>query len=150
LSRETAQIVQIRKQESLYTCSACGADRGCDCNAPAIEKLRADAAKYTNKKERERQRSQARRDAATAVADVENTEESRAPALPTRVMIDNGRGGYRRATEEEADTFFAVAAAIMNPVLDAWEKADKKQRLAFIRLALPEITALIRSLQNEG
>jgi hypothetical protein len=26
------------KQELLYRCSVCGADRGCDCNAPAIEK----------------------------------------------------------------------------------------------------------------
>jgi len=30
---------QPHRQELLFRCSACGADRGCDCNAPAIEKI---------------------------------------------------------------------------------------------------------------
>jgi hypothetical protein len=37
----TSQFEQVRKQELNYTCSACGADRGCDCSAPAIEKAAA-------------------------------------------------------------------------------------------------------------
>jgi hypothetical protein len=37
----TAEIVHLRQQEQAkFQCSACGADRGCDCNAPAVEKLR--------------------------------------------------------------------------------------------------------------
>ena len=38
--RQSAEIVQFqKKQEAKFICSACGADRGCDCNAPAVEKL---------------------------------------------------------------------------------------------------------------
>lgn len=34
-----AAIVQLqKKQETRFLCSACGADRGCDCNAPALER----------------------------------------------------------------------------------------------------------------
>jgi hypothetical protein len=36
----SAAIIQFqKKQEARFLCSACGADRGCDCNAPAVEKL---------------------------------------------------------------------------------------------------------------
>jgi DNA-binding Lrp family transcriptional regulator len=35
----TATIVQLqKKQEAQFLCSACGADRSCNCNAPAIPK----------------------------------------------------------------------------------------------------------------
>jgi hypothetical protein len=35
-----AEIVQLQKKEAAkFQCSACGADRGCHCNAPAVEKL---------------------------------------------------------------------------------------------------------------
>lgn len=40
MTKATAEIVQFqKKQEVKFMCSACGADRGCDCNAPAVEKL---------------------------------------------------------------------------------------------------------------
>lgn len=36
----TAAIIQLqKKQQAQFICSACGADRGCQCNAPAVEKL---------------------------------------------------------------------------------------------------------------
>jgi hypothetical protein len=39
----TAAIVQLqKKQESEFVCSGCGADRDCDCNAPALERLAAE------------------------------------------------------------------------------------------------------------
>lgn len=35
----SAEIVQLeKKQEAKFICSACGADRACDCNAPAVER----------------------------------------------------------------------------------------------------------------
>jgi hypothetical protein len=43
---------QVRKQELNYTCSACGADRGCDCNAPAIKKAAAAIADNPQKSDR--------------------------------------------------------------------------------------------------
>jgi hypothetical protein len=49
-------IVQFqKKQEAKFICSACGADRGCDCNAPAVEKL-------AEKLEQDRQRARKARD----------------------------------------------------------------------------------------
>jgi hypothetical protein len=67
-----AEIVQLRPQEQVkFQCSACGADRGCDCNAPAIEKLAA-------KQEQDRQRAKAYRDrkAASRDAPVDILEDS--------------------------------------------------------------------------
>jgi hypothetical protein len=57
--RETAaqQIIRIQKQEAPFICSACGADRGCDCNAPAIEKLAAYRERERQKKIRQRQKA---------------------------------------------------------------------------------------------
>ena len=47
----TATLFQFQKREKAkFICSACGADRGCNCNAPAIEKL-------AQKQEQDRQRS---------------------------------------------------------------------------------------------
>jgi len=39
-------------QELPFRCSACGADRGCDCNAPAIEKAAAALARSPEKSDR--------------------------------------------------------------------------------------------------
>jgi hypothetical protein len=47
-----SQFEQVRKQELNYTCSACGADRGCDCNAPAIKKAAAAIAASPQKSDR--------------------------------------------------------------------------------------------------
>jgi hypothetical protein len=32
--------IRMQQQESPFVCAACGADRGCDCNAPVVERLR--------------------------------------------------------------------------------------------------------------
>jgi hypothetical protein len=46
------QLQQVRKQELDYLCSKCGAERGCDCNAPAIK--RAAVALATNPEKSDR------------------------------------------------------------------------------------------------
>lgn len=53
----TATIIQLQKKEAakFFICSACGAARGCNCNAPAVEKL-------VQKHEQDRQRSRAYRE----------------------------------------------------------------------------------------
>jgi hypothetical protein len=59
-----AEIVQLRPQEQAkFQCSACGADRGCDCNAPAVEKLAAIAENSRQKQQRYRDRKAALRNA---------------------------------------------------------------------------------------
>jgi hypothetical protein len=56
-----AEFVQFQqRQEAKFICSACGADRGCQCNAPAVERL---AEKYENERQaakayRERKREE--------------------------------------------------------------------------------------------
>jgi hypothetical protein len=51
--RPPEMVRQQRGQESPFVCSSCGADRGCDCNAPALERIAA-------KRERDRETSRAR------------------------------------------------------------------------------------------
>lgn len=69
----STQIVRQQKQELLYTCSACGADRGCDCNAPAVEKLKTiqENQRAASKAYRARQKAPASYD-----ANIENTKQS--------------------------------------------------------------------------
>jgi len=69
--KPSTQIEISARQELPYRCSACGADRGCDCNAPAVAKL-------AKKAEQDRQNMRAyrqRKKAALDNADVENTKE---------------------------------------------------------------------------
>jgi hypothetical protein len=56
LTDPPATIVQFqKKEEAKFICSACGADRSCNWNAPAIEKL-------VQKQEQDRQRAKAYRE----------------------------------------------------------------------------------------
>ena len=55
----TAAIVQFQKKEDAqFICSACGADRGCNCSAPAVEKL---AAMKEDQRKRNRESMQRKR-----------------------------------------------------------------------------------------
>jgi hypothetical protein len=52
------QLIQFqKKQEAKFLCSRCGAERGCDCNAPAVEKLFELRERERQKKRRQRQKS---------------------------------------------------------------------------------------------
>ena len=64
--KQIAEVIQFqKKQEAKFICSRCGADRDCNCNAPAVEKLaaqreaqrRADA-KYAKKRKEKRKQNQ--------------------------------------------------------------------------------------------
>jgi transposase-like protein len=46
------QLQQVRKQELDYLCSKCGAERGCDCNAPATRKAAVALAANPQKSDR--------------------------------------------------------------------------------------------------
>ncbi len=96
-------VVQMRpqKQELLFRCTACGADRGCDCNAPAIEKM-------LDNRERERQRGRKRRaKSMTASADVtlEKLQES-----------DLAQQGARSLFLMNCDTARSIAIDYWGPV----------------------------------
>jgi hypothetical protein len=61
----TAAIIEFqRKQQAKFMCSACGADRACDCNAPALEReaarrevKRQNVARHREKKRKQKQQS---------------------------------------------------------------------------------------------
>lgn len=58
---ETAAVIQFqKKQEAKFSCSKCGEDRFCDCNAPAIEKLAEirEQARQRDRAYKERKREQ--------------------------------------------------------------------------------------------
>jgi transposase-like protein len=46
------QLERVHKQALDYQCSKCGAERGCDCNAPAIKKAAAALAANPQKSDR--------------------------------------------------------------------------------------------------
>ena len=73
-------IVQEQRQ-SEFVCSACGAARDCECNAPALERLAA-------KDEGNRQRQRAYRERKTALrnAPVEKTDEPQAVTVDAKVL----------------------------------------------------------------
>jgi hypothetical protein len=52
MSAAIVTFPQKVRQELPYRCSACGADRGCDCNAPAIEKAATALARSPEKSDR--------------------------------------------------------------------------------------------------
>jgi hypothetical protein len=70
------QIVRPHKQEvAQFQCSACGADRGCDCNAPAVEKANQVLARNERKRMADRERIQAKRDVARR--GIDNAKQSK-------------------------------------------------------------------------
>jgi hypothetical protein len=96
---QPSNIVQFqKKEEAKYICSACGADRGCNCNAPAVEKL-------AQKQEQDRQRSKEYR-----ARKAEENQHSRHVTEfdKTKVEADDAeasgekRGQYSAETDTEA------------------------------------------------
>jgi hypothetical protein len=111
MSKPVAEIIHFRHQESPYVCSACGADRGCDCNAPAVERLAA-------KTEQDRKRARAYRErkaAASRDADVDKTEEIERDRKECIAL-------YQRVTDAEKEL----------------EEAEAKRRKAASRDRKPE------------
>jgi hypothetical protein len=97
--RPDTQIVRQHKQESPFLCSACGADRGCDCNAPALERLKEIDQKNREKQRVYRDRMRANNESALRNAHIENTEENDDDApeedtpedtLPIRKLVYRG------------------------------------------------------------
>jgi hypothetical protein len=83
--KPSTQIEISARQELPYRCSACGADRGCNCNAPAVEKLKTiqENQRAASKAYRARQKAPASYD-----ANIENIEEL------------NGHGNRRAVVEK--------------------------------------------------
>jgi hypothetical protein len=122
------EIVQTKK-ESEFVCSACGADRACDCNAPALEREaarrelhRQAQIKHRNKK---RQQNQELRD-----------------ITPETVTGRDGKQPARResleAADDDAETPWREVTAC-DCILEAWQTASPDDRALFVRSVYSEI-----------
>ena len=88
--KETAQIIRLQKQEAPFICSACGAERGCDCNAPAIEKLAAYRERERQKKIRQRKKA--------------NNKNDHVPGdTPVEIIDENENGDEQENLAQEPD-----------------------------------------------
>jgi hypothetical protein len=71
-------------------------------------------------------------------------------ALPTRILVNDGTGRLRRASSEEEETVVAVANAIANPIINAWEKADESDRSEFVRLFKADMHDVAETSGDDG
>ena len=61
--KASAEVIMLqRKQEAKFICSACGADRICNCNAPALERLTQLEEKAAEQREKKRKQKQKQRE----------------------------------------------------------------------------------------
>jgi hypothetical protein len=143
--KETAQIIRLQqKQEARFICSACGAERGCDCNAPAIEKMLHVREQERQKKQRYREKLKGNVHVDTPVENTEEFEED------DNFLEDNGdyspvdmaagraartRGFLYRAQQSvfaaEAENFVDLEitkemVAATRKVVQAWTKTLKR------------------------
>jgi hypothetical protein len=131
--KETAQIIRPwQKEEARFLCSACGAERGCDCNAPAVEKLA-----HKVEQQRRNQKAYRERKAALYNAPAENKEE-----------FDGGYIGRRRVSSEEARFILDANEAIVSARAYTG-RATQKDVLAMIDKVIETFTTLRSKLRSK-
>jgi hypothetical protein len=122
----TAEIIQIQKKlEAQFICSACGADRGCNCNAPAIERALA-AQERRRVAERERRK---------------NTSKNNNRVVHGEQVVAEAWGQLRRAS----DTVKTALETLLE-LKDRVEPTMRRECLAVIDAALDSLTRLRHGL----
>jgi hypothetical protein len=122
-----AEIIQFqKKQEAKFICSACGADRACDCNAPAVEKLAEikEQARQRDRAYKERKRQQKQQS-----GDVAAREPERAKGA--EVSIEQRRAEYAALDAE--------STAVLSVEDDLEDATPDQYRRAFLLRALDAI-----------
>jgi hypothetical protein len=113
---------QYKNQEQpKFYCSACGSDRYCDCNAPALERL---AAITEKSRQREREKKQRQRER-------QKLNENNDPS-PGDIE--------EKATEKPRQS----------PLIGAWAKASPEAKREFVRQFWIEITQVRNHLDTNG
>lgn len=88
-----AAIIQFqKKEEAKWLCSSCGADRDCNCNAPAVERL-AEIRERARQEKRQRKKTKENKDQVWQTGPNEITQAAMAE-------LDSG-GGIAGDTPEE-------------------------------------------------
>jgi hypothetical protein len=122
MTTDRAEIVQFKKsEEAKFICSACGADRGCNCNAPAVEKL-------ATKLEQDRQRAKAYRERKNEGKQeprhvTEHTDDQACHSDVTKAI-----GGKRKRVETD------TAPPATNAASDHLNDADRSRALMWLSI----------------
>jgi hypothetical protein len=115
---------QYKNQEQpKFYCSACGNDRYCDCNAPALERL---AAITEKSRQREREKKQRQRE----------REKLNGNNDPSPGDIEEKAGGAEKSKP--------------TPLIGAWPKSGPEARRQFVREFWVEITQVRDQLDSNG
>jgi hypothetical protein len=122
--KEQAQVIRLKQQEAPYICSACGADRGCDCNAPAVEKLAA----YRERERQKKARQRARAKAVPGDTNVENTEESGRLAILARRQRADELARLKEEKEAPLRHLRETEHLAERTVIDALNELDVRRR----------------------
>jgi hypothetical protein len=118
----TAEVILFhKKEEAKFISSACGADRGCNCNAPAVEKL-------AEKMEQQRQASKAYRERKAEVKEqlrqLAPSEARLAGAALRELRAERRQGAQEKAEEKQQPRHMTG-----NDV-DPGESAEERKRAA--------------------
>lgn len=129
--RQSAEVIQFqKKQEAKFICSACGGDRACDCNAPAVEKL-------AEKREQDRQR--ARR--------AYEKKKSEQDQQPSHVRNDDSLEETPTETVSDADHEEGLRVIAVRGLLN--RAAEAKEMATLGKLQASDITdAMIRAADD--
>jgi hypothetical protein len=99
-----AAIVEQLKQ-SQFICSACGAARDCDCNAPAMKRLAELEAREAAERERQRQKAKEHREKKKAEQNQESRsgtlDDAEASAAERKALYAEGLDGKTRKVPEK-------------------------------------------------
>jgi len=141
-------IVQFqKKQEAKFICSACGADRGCDCNAPAVEKL-------AEKLEQDRQRARKARDRKKILAKSNNASRDdfkwNEPLEEPCEDCNSPQEFWERSAANMAGEAISLRA-YWTRQFGKWEKCEKPSHLATLaRQAADEWNAIAEDLSRKA
>jgi hypothetical protein len=128
---------QYKNQEQpKFYCSACGSDRYCDCNAPALERL---AAITEKSRQRDREKKQRQRERQKL-----NGNNDPSPG-------DNE--DFQKDPEEKANEGHDDQPAEkprQSALVGAWAKASSEVRREFVRQFWVEITQVRNQLDSNG
>ena len=142
----TAAIVQFQKKEAAqYLCSACGADRGCNCNAPAVEKLaaKAESQRQTQRAYRERKAEEKQRPRYITHGDVADAFDALDDPDDASIEADVNPENYNTAFMIRADQARRFAAysgqvtqdnlAMARSVMSAWTNLVQQMEVRYER-----------------
>jgi hypothetical protein len=171
------QFEQVRKQELGYSCSACGADRGCDCNAPAIKKAADALARNPRKSNRaiaeeigvdKNTVRKARRtggdDSPPPVDAVigrdgksypakrprADTPEASADAMKAKFAAGEKDDEPNGETDDQPDQTKQPARAEVAKLVRVWVQASPEARREFVRERWDEISLTRKQLDTNG